>query len=187
MQEERPQIIAKCNANTVMTAYHQLDYHSNQNLAWSCLKTCSGTHKKASAWTHTVNCSCRETVGFWKTRAVEAASRSERGKSELDGEEAEKLKRGFNVVSCLGVPCTVRIVFASCSHRTGSLWVTFKRNSPVTTFSPLITCYTFTQGPTLPLNLEPILHASLRQYPALLRETNITLWRRRHASINFPF
>lgn len=144
-------------------------------------------HTRKPRHEQTINCSCRETVGFRKMRAAEAASRSERGKSRVDGEEAEKLKRGLNVISCLGVPCTVRMIFSSCSHRTGSLWVTFKRNSPVTTFSPLITCYTFTQGPTLPLNLEPILHASLRQYPALLRETNITLWRRQHASINFPF
>lgn len=37
------------------------------------------------------------------------------------------------------------------------------------------------------LNLDPILHALLRQYPFLLRETNITLLRRQRSSIIFLF
>lgn len=120
-------------------------------------------------------------------RVAEAATPSKRRrKSGRKERKAEKLRRGFSVVSCLGARRSAKNKFPSCVHRTGQLWVTFKRNSPVTTFSPLITCYTFMKGPTLLLDLDPILHASLRQYPSLLRETNITLRRRRRTSINFP-
>lgn len=57
--------------------------------------------------------------GFWKMRVAEAASQSERRKSREDREEAEKLRRGFSVVSCLGAQFTVRIIFSSCGHGTG--------------------------------------------------------------------